>query len=173
MISSNFLTEIFPCRFQKLLSSNNYIKHIFGYLTLVFFVSLNVNNINTNLWDLFHNSFYLYLGFMILPKTNIIFFITILILLGLLYVIHLKKTIELQKNDEGSKQNIKQLDKYSYYIQVKIIILLSFGFIIYLGEKKYEYGNEFKYNNFLIGKPNCINKTPNIPIDKAFFKAFT
>lgn len=57
IISANFLAEIFPCRFQELLSSNNYTKHIFGYLTLVFFVSLNIDELKTSVQDLFLNSF--------------------------------------------------------------------------------------------------------------------
>ena len=31
IISTNYLGELFPCRVQKLLSQNVYLKHIFGY----------------------------------------------------------------------------------------------------------------------------------------------
>ena len=174
IISANFLAEIFPCRFQELLNSNNYIKHIFGYLTLVFFVSLNIQNLNTNLSQLFTKSLYLYIGFLLLSKTNKHIFMTILILLALLYIIHLKKTIELQNNKNNKQSPILQnLESYSLIIKKSIFTLLIIGFILYLGEKKYEYKKQFNYLTFLFGKPNCKGSSPNIDPIKAFQKAFT
>ena len=178
MISSNFLAEIFPCRFQELLSSNNYIKHLFGYLTLVFFVSLNINNLNTSLSELFKKSLILYLGFILLTKTNKNIFLVILVLLGLLYIIHLKKTIEEGKKGQTKeeviiqKQYIEKLDNYKKLIKNIIAILLVFGFVLYLGEKKKEYGKSFNYLTFLIGKPNCKKSSPDVNIVDAFQEAF-
>ena len=177
MISSNFLAEIFPCRFQELLSSNNYIKHLFGYLTLVFFVSLNINNLNTNIVDLFKKSLMLYIGFMILTKTNKNVFLVILILLGLLYIIHLKKTLELSnKEDHNNKEHKKYIDTLDNYINIiktSIVGLLGIGFLLYLGEKKYEYGKNFNYLTFLVGKPNCKGNSPDINIVDALSEALS
>ena len=38
--------------------------------------------------------------------------------------------------------------------------ITAFGFIIYLGEKKLEYGEEFSFMNFIIGNPICKGYTP-------------
>jgi hypothetical protein len=56
-------------------------------------------------------------------------------------------------------------DKNIVYIQKTIsiigIILTISGFLIYMGEKKYEYKNKFSYITFLLGNSSCVNKTGN------------
>jgi hypothetical protein len=190
IISSNFLAEIFPCRFQELMTSNNYIKHIFGYLTLVFFVSLNIKELSTDLTQLFIKSLYLYFGFILLTRTNKETFMAILTLLGILYILHLKTTMEQQKIDNLKKndskepelskyqileieQNINKLDKYKQYTKNIIILLLVIGFTAYLGEKKLEYGKDFNYTTFLLGNPSCKSYSPSIQIFNALKNAFT
>lgn len=41
IISANYLADLFPCRLRELLENNIYVKHLFGYLTLLFFVSIH------------------------------------------------------------------------------------------------------------------------------------
>lgn len=173
IISSNFLAEIFPCRFQSLLSSNNYIKHVFGYLTLVFFVSLNIEDLNTSVQELFKNSLFLYLGFMMLMKTNKYIFLLILVLLCLLYINYLNKTLKKNNTDDkdGDKDNVNVTNKWFTLIEkndatIKNVIvgLLVFGFVVYLGEKKYEYKGDFSLMTFLLGKPTCKNASPDVSV---------
>lgn len=170
IISSNFLAEIFPCRFQELLSSNNYMKHIFGYLTLVFFVSLNIDELKTSVQELFTNSLYLYLGFMVLTKTNRYVFLTILVLLSLLYINYLHQTLKNNKKDKSNETNttsdkiFKFIENNVLNIKKLIIGLLVFGFVLYLGEKKYEYKSNFDFSTFLLGRPNCRNSSPDVNV---------
>ena len=176
IISSNFLAEIFPCRFQELLSNNIYFKHIFGYLTLVFFVSLTIDELGNDLTTIFKNSLYLYLGFIALVRTNKNIFLIILSLLGILYLFSLKRNIINKENNNHntSKEKIKEnkellnkLEYYQGYINKAIFTLIVIGFILYLGEKKVEYGKEFNYITFLLGKPNCKGESPDVGIIEA------
>ena len=41
IISANFLPQTFSCTLQKMLNEHMYIKHIAGWLTLLFFVLLS------------------------------------------------------------------------------------------------------------------------------------
>jgi len=51
-------------------------------------------------------------------------------------------------------------------------MVLIIGFIIYLGEKKIEYKNNFKYITFLFGNPKCKGYSPNTNYEEAFVSAF-
>jgi uncharacterized membrane protein len=115
------------------------------------------------------------LGFIALSKTNKHFFMIILLLLGLLYIIHLKKTIDKQniKNSKQLQQINNKLDSYISSINYIILLLLVIGFILYIGEKKIEYGNNFNYSTFLFGNPNCKGYSPDVNFITAFQKAFT
>lgn len=44
--------------------------------------------------------------------------------------------------------------------------MLVLGFILYLGEKKYEYKNKFDYLTFIFGKPKCRGHTPKVNYSK-------
>ena len=69
--------------------------------------------------------------------------------------------INLKKNDELIIDTISNI---RYFILIIMIILLVIGFLIYLGEKKYQYNNKFKFLTFLFGKPDCNNKLDKISI---------
>jgi len=192
IISSNFLAETFPCRFQSLLASNMYVKHIIGYLTMVFFVSLSIESMSEDFKQLFTKSLYLYFGFLMLGKTNQHFFIVALILLGLLYIINLKKTqidkkqitlINEQNNKKNNNKNIEQelmesnitlqmINKYSPIIRNITIGVILLGFFVYMGEKKIEYKKNFDYMTFLLGKTSCKGLSPDVSIDQALRNVF-
>ena len=52
---------------------------------------------------------------------------------------------------------MKVLDIYEKYIVYVILFLSIFGFIIYIGEKKIDYGESFNWETFLIGNIRCNN----------------
>ena len=45
LISCNFLANLFSCNLQQLLSENMYVKHIFGFLTMLFCIIYVDSNI--------------------------------------------------------------------------------------------------------------------------------
>ena len=44
IISGNYIGQLFPCNVQAVLSESMIMKHVFGFLTLFFFVLLTLPN---------------------------------------------------------------------------------------------------------------------------------
>ena len=64
------LGELIPCKVQQLFTNNIFVKHILGYLTLLFFATLTINELNQSHFVLFI-TLLIYLGVIILSKTSI------------------------------------------------------------------------------------------------------
>jgi len=180
IISSNYLTELFPCRLRDLLTNNIYIKHLFGFLTLLFFISITISNIGSNVIELLKNSFILYLYFVLLTKNNKYFFIIICVILAVIYLgqIEINLLNKKENKSENEKLFLKIYDKRQNTFGIEnilhytIILLLVLGALVYMGEKKLEYKKKFKYLIFLLGKPICKEKSININIKTALKHAF-
>ena len=178
IISGNFLGELMPCRVRKELSENMWLKHFFGYLTLVFFAVLTVfKNSNINVLIL---SFIIYLYFLLLSKTNWRFWMAVVFLLGVAYFIYVWKTsvydVMLEKNDIiyiNSNKDLKMIADTIQNVSVILAFILTIiGVIVYLGNKKREYGKDFSYTYFYLGKPECKGKSPSFSIIEDFYYAF-
>jgi hypothetical protein len=181
ILSGGYVIQLIPCKLQRVLNTNIYIKHLFCFLTLIFLITLiDPMEQNQKLEKIIVKSIILYIFFIFLIKTHYKFFIAVIIILGIKYLILLKKNelFEKYKNEtdknklkkiEDSLNNIIILQNILFYIVVLLIII---GFIIYLGEKKYEYKNNFNYLTFLFGKPNCKHTPNEISMFKSIKYAF-
>lgn len=180
IISSNYLAELFPCRLRELLTNNIYIKHLFGFLTLLFFISITIGNVGSNVLEVIKNSFILYLYFILLTKNNKYFFIIICIILAVIYLGHIEIKLlnEKENKSENEKLFLKIYDKrqnkfgLENILHYAIVLLLLLGTLTYMGEKKIEYKKTFNYLIFFFGKPMCKGKSPNINIKTALKNAF-
>lgn len=195
IISANFLAQLFPCRFQKALNNNMYIKHIFGLLTMNFFVTLTLPEFESSLYETFKSSLALYLLFVVITNVDTVIFYIVVFLLGVSYLIYLNKNViqkkidaikdTTNKTDRALDQNISvetdpilnhQLQYYhsvSHYLNIISMALIAFGFIVYLGKKKYEYKKDFRYIEFLFGHPTCVDDSPNVSYMQAIKYAFS
>lgn len=175
IIASNYIGELFPCRVQDLLASNVYLKHFISYLTLLFFVVLtDTSLIKKKFHDIFIDSFKLYFIFLLLINCNKKFFVVALLLLGIIYIIQLMKKDFDEENTNENKDSekykiIKIIEKICYVLFFVVLIL---GFLIYMGEKKIEYKDKFRYNIFIFGKPSCKGKSPDTKLVESFVAAF-
>jgi len=170
IISANFLGQLFPCKIQRILDCNIYIKHIFSFLTLMFFVILSApigGSMKVN--DILIKGFILYILFIILTKTNHIVFLIIIILLGVLYLLVLKIN---EIKDSNNKELEDRLNVIYNYISYLILILLIIGFLMYMGEKKIEFKNKFEYSKFIFGIPYCRGVSPKVSFLKSLKYAF-
>ena len=175
IIASNYIGELFPCRVQDLLIHNVYLKHFISYLTLLFFVVLtDTSSVKKKFKEIFVDSIKLYLIFLLLINCNKKFFVGALTLLGAIYIIQLmKQDYKDQNTDEYENSNkFKVLNMIERIVYVLFFIVLIFGFIIYMGEKKIEYKNSFKYSTFIFGKPSCKGKSPDTKLVESFIQAF-
>ena len=180
IISGNFLAELFPCKIQHMLTNNIIIKHIFGFLTLFFFGSLTFPSLSKNIDGMIH-TLILYVIFIITAKTPYKIWLSIFFIYTFLYILHIIVTDYESKISDN--KNSKQILQYKYRINVLkqiqklciiiIPILTIVGLTIYMGEKKFEYGNKFNYWTFFTGKPVCVNKSPKISFTQSLKHAFT
>ena len=158
MVSSNYLGQLFSCQVQNALNTYMVLKHILGFLTLYFFVSLtDTSKYSPQLKLLFTLAIYLF--FMISTKMESKLWISFISLLGFVYVLFIVKDLITDP----------KMVEYISYIQsvlvISAIIILFIGFVYYLGEKKIEYKNDFSFSKFFIGTPVCKSYTP--PINKS------
>ena len=179
IISANYLADLFPCRLRDLLEHNIYIKHLFGYLTLLFFVSITLDNIGSSVNELIKNSFVLYLYFVLLTKNNKYFFILICIVLAFIYLAHIELKLLKKKENKNDTEKLfldiyeKRKDKFGLdtILHYLILILLVIGTLTYMGEKKIEYKDKFNYLTFFLGKQVCKGNSPEVDISKALKNA--
>ena len=181
IVSANFIGSIFPCRVQKLLSENVFMKHILGFFTMIFFVMLSAPIVQNNILDTITNSFLLYIYFILLTKTAKYIFLLCFILLLVTYILILYKE-QVKKNNDNKKENddkkntkhnnIKWVNDVISLLYTITILFTIFGVIIYMGEKKFEYGKKFDYMHFWLGNPDCKGASPKIKMSKALHYAF-
>lgn len=167
IISANYLGQLYPCKIQDAFTRNIYLKHFFGFLTLIFFVLLAEPNTSHSFTNTLSKSFVLYIIFLILMNTNTMFFIISLITLAGIYLVSIKK-----------KERTKILRNELYFDTVNDALYIVFsistlvGFLIYMGEKKIEYKNNFRYVTFILGNPVCKGFSPKTKYVDSFFAAF-
>lgn len=173
IIAANYIGELFPCRIQNLLQSNIYLKHIIAFLTLSFFVVLTDSTSNYKSNEIFRISLTLYVIFIVLARNNKEFFMINLIILGILYIIKLQLSYY-EKNVDEKKDDIfyERLLLLEKILSFTFYILLICGFLIYMGEKKIEYKNNFNFITFFFGKPSCRLKSPKTEYVESFLAAF-
>jgi len=175
IISANWMMVLYPCRFRTLITNNIFVRHIFGFFTMLFFVVLTNSEDTLNLNSSLIDSVYLYTLFIMLIRTPIFIFITILILLCILYVLNIKKKeVKEDKSldDDASEKKLDNISNIKNVISSITYILLFLGFIVYLGQKKLEYKSEFSYITFLFGKNDCINTSPETSYIKGIMHVF-
>ena len=112
LISCNFLANLFSCNLQQLLSENMYVKHIFGFLTMLFcivFVDSNIVKESKYIEGFFYAIIF-YIWFWLTTKTHLYTTIIILLLLLIVYILQIHINVRNQKlekktNRIRSKQN--------------------------------------------------------------------
>ncbi len=157
IISNNHLAQLFSCQTQYMLNKSMFVKHIVGYMTLLFFVVLsggNNNNHHSAPTALLY-SLLIYIVFWFSTRISFEYFIVFIILTALLYIIHL-----FQNDNDDNVINMR-LQITKDILQVSIFVVLIIGFIFYYIEKKLEYKKKFSITKFILGKPTCktINKS--------------
>lgn len=180
IISGNFLAELFPCRFQKALTDVIVLKHLFGFLTLLFFVSLQTPLDTFNLTDAFKNSGILYILFLLLINSHYTTFIVSMVLLTVSYLLTLKIKENNSNNHDNDKEDVIKiqtsndtLKNIQSQLHIIVIIVIGLGFLSYLGSKKSEYKGKFSYFTFIFGKGSCANDGSKLTYVKGLMNAFS
>lgn len=162
VISSNFLAPTFNCRVQELLNTSMFMKHILGFLTLVFFVVIAGISETMSFIHLMSMSIGLYLWFIVSTRVHLHTFIVLITLLGIVYMIDLYQ----KKVTKPEPMRDKMIADAKKAISIFALLVTLVGFVIYLGEKKIEYRSDFSFTKFLLGNPTCRGISPNVSIVK-------
>ena len=173
IISSNYLGELFPCKIQKVMTENIYVKHIFAFLTLVFFVVLVDPLKSQTLNGTLGTSVFLYVVFLLLINTNVVFFLLSMGCLAIMYLLKIKQNEPV--STPGVSVDIvppQWMDQTYSALQLTFAISTMVGFLVYMGEKKIEYKNKFRYLTFIFGKPSCRGFSPQTKYIQSFVAAF-
>ena len=175
IISGNYLGELLGCRLIKLLNESMIIKHILGFLTLFLTLAFTID-LNTSLFTLFKISVVLYIIFILSSKTTeyinyLIIFIFIISFIVQLYKDRLKRKLEVSTINTNEKLHLEYIEKYNDYILKLIIGLIIIGVLIYIGEQKRSYNEDFNYYTFLIGEVNCSLGKENINHPNEYFNS--
>ncbi len=172
IISGNFLANLFGCRILEALNSNMWLKHLLGFMTLYFFVVLVDSKSKWS--DSPHIqlgfSFIFYCIFVITTRMDYKWWIALIIGLCAIYILQVYK-----EHDTTDKDSQKLYEQIQLYIIFAMILIIIFGFIIYYGRKKVEYGADFDNMLFLLGKTECAFNREPIKLNdfQAFKKAFS
>jgi len=132
IISGNFLGDLFPLDVQKILSENVYVKHIFSFLTLFFFVYLTMPDIR-------HQGpgvvFIIYVIFLMSAKLPAAVWFTLVALITILYLqsIHVKGVKDDAKQEDREKgtnnNNLKLFEDTLIPLNILLIMgVTTFGF---------------------------------------------
>lgn len=176
IISGNFINNLFPCRIQTLFETNIYVKHFLGFFTLLFFETLTLRE-KYPISQLLPYTFLVYFYFLLLTNTNSKIWITIFFAAGMIYLLHLyREEIKTKTITNDEMENVivtsKRLNKIIKVLEVYIVAATLFGFLVYMGQKKFEYKTKFDYMEFLFGHVMCKNDSPDISIFKSLKHTF-
>ena len=159
IIAANFMAPLFSCRLQSSLEQSILLRHLTGFLTMIFFVRLTSVSKPTFI-KLMSSSAVLYLWFIATTRMNMeLWFLAALISMVLFLIYIYETSID---HEEEAKNTI---DKHLPAVKQGLIYALAattlLGVIIYYGEKRLEYGKKFDLATFIVGNPKCKHFTPD------------
>ena len=170
IISGNFLANLFGCRTQEALNNNMWLKHLLGFMTMYFFVVLvdSKSKLSDSPRTQMLFTLLFYVIFIITTRMDYKWWLAFIIGLSIIYILQVYKD-----HDKTEEQERQQLETYQRYLIYTVGIIIILGFMIYVGRKKTEYGDNFNYLTFLLGKTSCsFNKeTVEISDYQAFLNA--
>lgn len=148
-LGGNFVAQLFPCQVQKLFTENIYYKHFLAFFILFFAIILTSEKSEKITSVIFSKTILLYALFIILTRMDKNFFLIFFVMLCIKFI-----TVNEISNTHDAilKEKYDILNKGLNYALICTGIV---GFILYYGEKRYEYGKRFNFSTFLLGKPVC------------------
>ena len=194
IVSDNFIEDLLPCAVQYHLTNSMILKHIIGFLTLFFFGILALPQL-ANIQGM-AKAFILYIIFVINTRTYHKVWLTLFLLYAVVYLIHIarlqadnylnnqirtmnkdKKTNKkISLKEETLLKNYMFIANYGYVVEriclYTIITLTVLGLIMFVGEKKLEFGKKFKWKDFFLLKPQCSRYPINHSSIELFIAAF-
>lgn len=170
VLAGSFLQPLFPCHSTRLISDSMIIRHILGFLTLIFFVVVTDTELDDYmpLGTVLAVSAAIYVWFILSSRMTGNFWLALVFLLAALYIIDLYESR--QKKEDPRVAETLGLVKNGIIAAGVIITLL--GVVLYIGEKKLEYKKTFSYLTFFLGTPVCRDTVSRVSYKQSLIAAF-
>lgn len=170
VLAGSFLQPLFPCHSTRLIGNSMIIRHILGFLTLIFFVVVTDTEIDDYLplGTILAVAAAIYAWFLVSSRMSAYWWVALVFLLASLYLVDLYESRE--KNLTATKQKVVEYAKTGIIATSLVTTLI--GFLIYVGEKKLEFRGSFDYLTFFLGKEKCADTPSSVPYLKALSAAF-
>jgi hypothetical protein len=162
IIFGNYAAQLLPCRLQAFINKSILARHIIGFFTLVFFVVLSERSFisgKLNVTEILFKSMIVYIIFLISSRSNVVFWSIGTFMLLIYYVIDLYRKEHPDKKDEDTGETLELILKV---LGPLILATYIFGCVVYLGEKRNEFGKNFKIRKFFMGRPYCKGDSPDL-----------
>jgi hypothetical protein len=169
IITSNFFVPLLPCKAQTAITNSILLRHMFGFLTMTFFVVLANTKEPIPFSRIIALSIGLYMWFMISTRLRFDMWLLLVTILASMYILKIYKDNESDGLTDKAKDRIETAEKLLFYVGIGVTAL---GVMLYLGEKKIEYGDSFKYGRFFFGQVQCKGASPNVTVGRALRAAF-
>jgi len=171
VLAGQFLDPLFPCHSKRMLEQSVLLRHILGFLTLLFFIVL-IDDYTDKIKSTSRILLLccgVYVWFVLSSKMTPWTWIALLLILVTLYLtdLFISRQKDLTKKTETTLNTI-----HATLISAAAIVT-GIGVTIYMGEKKLEYGNRFNYTVFFLGKNKCKNTITDVPVLKSLHAAFS
>ncbi len=151
IIAGSFLGGLLGCKTQNMMINNMAVKHLMGVMTMFFFIVMIDSDSKVErdpATQLFY-SLILYFMFILTTRMDHRFWVAFIISLFLIYILY---TYRNNSDSEEEKERYTKHQMTLTYISAFIVLI---GFAIYLNEKRTEYGDNFSFSTFILGKPEC------------------
>jgi hypothetical protein len=171
IVFGDYIGKMFPCGFQKLFDRNIYSKYILSFFILFIAIILSNKKLakNKSILLLFGISCLLYIWFLLMTKMNVYFFISLILILFVLYACI--QYYNFNKSEDKDKEK-KTYNIITLTFFILAIIITVVGFLLYYGEKKYEYKKMFSWNTFFFDTVKCNNNPPKGTFKDYFLAIF-
>lgn len=142
-----YSTSLLNCDLQRVMTTNIIAKHIFIFICLFFLISIFISP-NQPPLNAFYNTCLLYLFFILLTKSTIVFIMIIIVLITIDQSILLDINYKLKQDPNANVTNHKKIRDI---LMICTILVAVIGFVFYYYKKRGDYGEDFSYISFILG----------------------
>lgn len=168
VITSGYINEILSCQMQNELKTAKYFRHLLGILLVFVFIMLEggwsfdpktdekANN-NWSSGNVLHTLGFamgIYIVFIISSKSKLVPNLIFFALVFLLYALNTQRNYYYERKMISDDLNSKVVYVCKIIFMLALIVL-SYGFVDYVGYQKKEYGDSFRWSTFILGATKC------------------
>lgn len=172
LIGANFLGKLLGCRVQTLLATNMPLTHAMGFATLLFFVTLTGPGKGATFAATAAAAAGLYAWFLATARMTEGAWAVMILCLGAAFVAGAYIEATYKTPEERKAALPTALAKVQAVLVGGAATATAVGTLLYFGEKRVEYADQFRLDAFVFGKPHCRQASPAVPVGTALRAAF-